>query len=102
MLSEETLEEITCASSDENHFVIETITLSKCGHLVCKSCVLKDDIKEITCNICGLISRQDFAQIDVSKAAQKLLKMCLEDVFKILENETSLKLNELKGILNRE
>ena len=99
MINEEILEVLQCAHSEYDHFVIEPITLSKCGHLVCKSCVLKDDIKEITCNICGLISRQDFAQIDVSKAAQKLLKMCLEDVFKILENETSLKLNELKGML---
>ena len=35
----------------------------------------------------------------LTKATQQLLKVYFEDIFKILESETSLKLNELKGML---
>jgi glutathionylspermidine synthase len=47
-----------------------------------------------------LVTEQDFSKVQISKASQKLLKMCLEDIFKILEADASLKLNEIKGILN--
>ena len=100
MLSEETLEELKCATSDEEHFVIEPIPLANCGHTICKTCIPKDDLKEITCKLCGLISVQDFSKFEVSKGTQKLLKMCIEDVLKILEAETRLKLTEIKGMLN--
>ena len=35
----------------------------------------------------------------LTKATQQLLKVYFEDIFKILESETSLKLNESKGML---
>ena len=98
MLSEETLEELKCALSVQCHFVIEPISLHKCGHSVCKNCVPKDELKEIKCKICGLVSKQDLNEIQASKGIQKLLKMCIEDIFKILKEETSLKLNDLKGM----
>ena len=47
MLSEETLEELKCATSDEEHFVIEPIPLANCGHTICKTCIPKDDLKDI-------------------------------------------------------
>ena len=97
MISEETLEELKCASSDENHFAIEPISLAKCGHSICKKCIPKNNIHVIKCSLYGLLSVQDFSQFEVSKASQKLLKMCLEDVFKVLERESSLKLTEIKG-----
>ncbi len=34
MNSAEILEEFRCALSDDNHFLINPITLSKCGHSV--------------------------------------------------------------------
>ena len=52
----------------------------------------------IKCKICGLVSKQDLNEIQASKGIQKLLKMCIEDIFKILKEETSLKLNDLKGM----
>ena len=79
--------------------MIEPILLINCGHTVCKKCVLKDDLKEIKCKICGLVSQQDFNETQASNATQQLLKVYFEDIFKILESETSLKLNELKGML---
>ena len=99
MISEETLEELKCASSDQEHFAIEPISLHNCGHSVCKKCVLKDDLKEIKCKLCGFVSKQDLNEIQVSRAAQKLLKIYLEDIFQILKEGTSSNLNELKGML---
>ena len=96
MISEETLEELKCASSDEEHFTIDPITLSNCGHSICKNCIPKDDLKEIKCKLCGLNSEQDFNKFQVSKSAQKLLKIYLDNVFSILQSETNIKLNELK------
>ena len=98
MISEETLEELKCASSGQEHFVIEPIPLIKCGHCICKKCV-HDNVKEIKCELCGLVSKQDFTVTQASKGTKKLLKIYLEDIFQILKGETSLKLNELKGIL---
>ena len=55
-------------------------------------------LKEIKCKLCGLDSKQDFNKSQASKGTQKLLKMCLGELFYILKEETSLKLNELKGM----
>ena len=97
MVTEETLKELKCASSHDQYFFIKTITLPNCGHLICKNCVPKDYIQGIKCKLCGLISKQDFKKFQVSTAAQTLLKICIGDVFKILEADTSFKLNELKS-----
>ena len=76
MISEETLEELKCACSDQEHFVIEPIPLIKCGHSICKKCI-QDNVKEIKCKLCGLVSKQDFTETVASKGTQKLLKMCI-------------------------
>ena len=99
MISEETLEELKCAISDEEHFFIEPIPLANCGHSICRTCIPNDDLIEIKCKICGLVSKHDFNKFQASKSSQKLLRIYLEDIFKILEAETSLKLNDLKGML---
>ena len=57
------------------------------------------NVKEIKSKLCGLVSKQDFTVTQASKGTKKLLKIYLEDIFQILKGETSLKLNELKGIL---
>jgi hypothetical protein len=36
MISTELLEDLICASSGDKHFLIDPITLSKCGHSICK------------------------------------------------------------------
>jgi transcription elongation factor Elf1 len=97
MSTKEILEELKCTTSDQQHFLTEPITLHSCGHSICKKSARKNSLKKITCKICGLESELDFRKIEASKSSQKLLKMCLEDVFKILEAEISPKLNEIKG-----
>ena len=91
MISEETLEELKCASSGQEHFVIEPIPLIKCGHCICKKCV-HDNVKEIKCELCGLVSKQDFTVTQASKCIQKFLRMCIEELLQILKEETGLKL----------
>jgi hypothetical protein len=98
MISEEILEELKCALSDEQHFAIEPITLTKCGHSVCKSCLPTDSNDAIQCKICGLITVQDHSNIETSKGSRQALKMCLDDIFDKLEKELSLKFEELKSI----
>ena len=100
MVSEETLEELKCAISDEEHFFIEPIPLTNCGHSICRTCIPNDDLIEIKCKICGLVSKQDFNKFQASiSSSQKLLRIYLEDIFKVLEAETGLKLTDLKGIM---
>jgi hypothetical protein len=96
MINEETLNELQCASSHEKHFIVEPITLAKCGHSICKSCIPKY-VKEIKCCICGLISEQNFDEFKVSKTSQKLLHLCIEDVFKILKVDANSKVAYFKG-----
>ena len=45
---------------------------------------------------CGLVSKQDLTEFQVSTAIQTFLKICIVDVFKILEKETSFKLKYIK------
>ena len=94
MISEEVLKELQCAFSNVKHFVIEPITLSNCGHAVCKNC-LSNETSSVKCKICGVISEQDFSKTQTSKALKQALKICLGSIFDIIEKETSEKLNKL-------
>jgi hypothetical protein len=98
MLTEEALETIECALSEEKHFLIEPITLNKCGHSICAKCLPSKSVEKITCGICGIINEQDFANSSVSKPTQLFIKSCMGEIFKILKAENSCKLSELKGI----
>ena len=100
MISEDILEELKCAASNDEHFIVGPITLPRCGHSICKKCIPKDDIIEIECKLCGLISKQDFRQFEISRGTQRFLQIHLEGVFKIIETDISLKLTELKGYLH--
>jgi hypothetical protein len=101
MNSAEILEKFRCALSDDNHFLINPITLSKCGHSVCKDCLPSDTkIQSIECKKCGAITEDVFSEIPVSKGFKQALKLCLGNIFELIESETSSKLNELKSIKN--
>jgi hypothetical protein len=99
MDSTEILDEFKCAFSDDNHFLINPITLSKCGHSVCKNCLPNDTkVHSIECKKCGVITKDVFSEIPVSKGFKEALKLCLGNIFELIESETSSKLNELKSI----
>jgi hypothetical protein len=101
MNSTELLDEFRCALSDDNHFLINPIPLSKCGHSVCKDCLPNDTkVHSIECKICGIITEDVFSEISVSKGLKQALKFCLGNIFELIESETSSKLNELKSIKN--
>ena len=68
MISTELLEDLKCALSEEKHFLINPITLSKCGHSVCKNCLPKDGDDSIRCKTCGVTTTSvDLYKIEVSK-----------------------------------
>ena len=56
MISEEALEIIECAVTNDKHFINEPLSLS-CGHSVCKNCL--DDVKynKIKCIKCGEMNK---------------------------------------------
>jgi hypothetical protein len=99
MISAELLEELICASSGDKHFLIDPITLSKCGHSICKNCLPVNQVNSIKCKSCGVITTdEDFSKIQVSKALKLTMKCHLGSIFKSIESQTVLKLNELKSI----
>ena len=98
MISEERIEEIKCAFSDEEHFLIKPISLL-CGHSICQNCIPAACTVEIRCKICDLVSKQDLTEPSISKLAQESVNFCMVDIFQILEKETKDRLNELKCML---
>jgi hypothetical protein len=99
MDSTETLDEFRCALSNDNHFLINPITLSKCGHSVCKNCLPNNTkVQSIKCKTCGMITEDIFSEFSVSKGLKQALKLCLGNIFELIESETKSKLNELKSI----
>ncbi len=101
MDSTEILDEFRCALSDDNHFLINPITLSKCGHSVCKDCLPNGSkVQSIECKKCGVVTEDYFSEIQVPKVLKQALKFCLGNIFELIEIETKSKLNELKSIKN--
>ena len=101
MNSTEILEEFRCALSEDNHFLINPIPLSKCGHSVCKNCLPNDSkVQLIECKKCGMITEDIFSEIPVSKSFKQALKLCVGNIFELIEKQTSSKLNELKSNKN--
>jgi hypothetical protein len=99
MDSTEILNEFRCAQSDDNHFLINPIPLSKCGHSVCKNCLPNDTkVHSIECKKCGMKTEEIFSEIQVPKFFKQALKLCLGNIFEFIESETKSKLSELKSI----
>jgi hypothetical protein len=101
MDSTELLEEFRCALSDDSHFLINPITLSKFGHSFCKDCLPSDTkVQSIECKTFGMITEDVFSENPVSKGFKQALRLCLGNIFELIEKQTSSKLNELKSIKN--
>ena len=101
MITEDSLQEFKCALSVRRHYLIDPITLTNCGHSVCKKCLLNLNENFIECKTCGIETELDLCKIQVSKATQQALKFCFGNIFEILERDMSVKLNELKCIIMR-
>jgi hypothetical protein len=99
MDSTDILDVFRCALSDDNHFLINPIPLSKCGHSVCKNCLPNDPkVQSIKCKTCGMITEGVFSEISVSEGFKQALKFSLGNIFELIESEASSKLKELKSI----
>ena len=48
----ECLDEYRCCLSDDKHFIIKPIKLTKCGHSACNECFPKDNLKVVKCKKC--------------------------------------------------
>ena len=100
MVSED-LEKFRCCLSNDKHFIIQPITLPKCGHSACKECLPNDQLlKTIKCKKCEMVSHFDFNISKVSTELELSLMSLYENMFQVLEQETSSKINHLKSISN--
>ena len=95
----ECLDEFRCCLSDDRHFIIQPITLTKCGHSACKECFPNDYQKIIQCKRCNAVSEFDFKASQVSTALKLALKFLYENMFHVIEKETSSKIRDLKSNL---
>jgi hypothetical protein len=93
------VDEFRCCLSDDIHFIIQPITLTKCGHSACKECFPNDNQKIIKCKRCNVVSEFDFKTSQVSAALKLSLKFLYEKMFHLTEKETSSKINDLKSII---
>jgi hypothetical protein len=85
--------------SDDRHFIIQPMTLTKCGHSACKECCPNHNQISIQCKRCNAISEFDFKASQVSTALKLGLKFLYENMFHEIEKETSSKINDLKSII---
>jgi hypothetical protein len=95
----ENLDEFRCCLSEEKHFIIQPITLTKCGHSACKECFPNVNKKQIKCKRCNVVSEFDFKTSQVSAAFKIALKFLYENMFRVIERETRSKINDLKSIM---
>ena len=96
MITEECLKELYCAVSHEKHFITNPITLSNCGHSVCHKCLPKEATL-IRCKICDVETKDDFNRIFISRGLTEGLKHLFGEICKVIEKETSMKLNHLES-----
>ena len=105
MLTEEILENLKCAYSDEEHFLIEPVKLLSCEHAICKNCYFNAifDDSVIYCKICE--EGHFYEEADEDKMRKMIVSQTYEpkiinfigEIFDILHKETTWKLNPLIG-----
>jgi hypothetical protein len=98
MFSDGDFEELICALSDDKHFSQEPIVLTSCSHSVCKSCLIKEGKTKIRCEICGITTDRDLRNDKTSAGLKKMIKMCLNSLFSVLEKQMTEQIESFKGI----
>jgi hypothetical protein len=96
-MTPENLDEFRCCLSDDRHFIIQPITLTKCGHSACKECFPNHNQISIQCKRCNIFSEFDLKASQVSVALKLALKFLYENMFHVIEKETSSKIKDLKS-----
>ena len=97
MITDQNFLKFQCVLSQQRHFLIDPIKLVNCDHSVCKSCLQDGKITKIKCVVCEVISEIDYSKIQISEGLKQELQSSLGSIFKIVEKDTSSKVNEIKG-----
>jgi hypothetical protein len=98
-MDSENLDEFQCCLSSDKHFIIQPMTLRKCGHSACKECFPNHNQKIIKCEKCNVVSEFDFKKSQVSAALKLRLQFSYENMFQTIEIKTNSKINDLKSII---
>ena len=83
MEADKILENFICGlARTQDHFVIEPILLTNCGHHVCKKCIAGMK-KKVICK-CGAITERDLSNDKESVAINNMIKVYLKDIFEAI------------------
>ena len=97
MNSDESLNGLLCAISNEDkHFVNTPISL-QCGHCICKKCVSTGAVEPIKCFQCGQTTDRDLRYDSESVTTKMLIKFCLSSLFTEIEKQTTDSIEKLKS-----
>jgi hypothetical protein len=100
MSNQNILNKLKCAvPSNHEHFLIQPIKLVNCEHSVCKQCIQTDKKQLLKCNMCNMISKQNFNDIQLSKNSNQLVAKKFLDILKVLEAKNKPKLEHFRSIL---
>ena len=94
------LKDLMCGLGNDDHYVEEPITLTNCGHAVCRSCLIRLKTNKIKC-ICGVTTDRDLRNDKESIPLKRMIKLVLPDLFEDIKIRTEIQLNRLKGNSNK-
>lgn len=111
MISQDILQTLQCGLSNDDHILMQPVSLS-CGHSVCKKCIPlnfnydgvetgcgtihNEQINK--CKLCGKQNTINLNQMNESQPVKQLLKLYLNDLFQMLEERFDESIKSLKGI----
>ena len=83
-----------CASSNDQHYIIEPIPLS-CGHSICEKCVpINSNNYQIKCKQCGQFNKIEFDDVDITFLSKK---DNVNQIFLEIEERMVKSIQDLKG-----
>ena len=82
---------------NDEHIVESPVSLPKCKHYVCKSCLKSLNSAPITCSICSTVS--DEVPIIESAEGVEAVQRLLPILFEKLKNQEKEELEKLTGII---
>jgi hypothetical protein len=85
-----------CASSNDQHYIIEPIPLL-CGHSICKKCIpINCNNYQIKCKLCGQFNKIEFDDLEITFLSKKAN---INQLFQEIEERMIKSVQDLKGEL---
>ena len=96
-LSENILNILQCAFSNDKHIVCEPISMP-CGHSICRNCINNNLAQPFHCRFCGKsINTSSLVGFDESPAIDYIIEENIQKLYTLLEETFRKELNDFKG-----